>query len=1033
MDNKYFVNHIFSNFGVVADILSFIWFCFLLSKPKIFTDGCYQDLIDNWSLSPITDIYLSYEKTPDSLKLGYLEEFSNDNIEIKSSEIFKWKNKYINIKRNPDSSPINFLEISESPLLNVRFNYQTLQFDNNNYLHYSTEDKNGENLYDLEISFRENPYPNKKKFTNICFSKSCQVNNGTCLNNNNYIKIDEDGTYNFINYNNLQINPKNYIDYYLPEKYYLFKRSQIPDSHMKKQLKTIKTIFLIYLIVNIPLRLMKLIFACFLKIGTKCCSCLNFIFLIPPTVNLALISSIMALSPNNGNENSGQYIYYTIGLSFPSGLIYILLIFDTTNLGYALFHLFQPFSIEPEYICSYCGCGNEKDNDIYAGKNKKSEIKKNIKEIKSEIKKTEQERENLEKSLEKIVYEIRKLNAYNETNVLNLFIKRKYQLKIKTYNEIDKEIEELKDKLNKRKEKLQEMKKSFDDSEKKNYFFYGNKIKLNIIYLDENINAFEDFSPSYEFFKFLKNSVDGVFFGIKNEEDFHFIQVQLPEEFKFVLIYATNNKNKAKDFLESYHSKFSDILIFTFDENEFDNLEEYKNIISIESNYISLLSKLSKLERQYDEKLINDFKPYNLNLYSDYNLNNQIKKCHLELLNNTLLSKNINNINNREFKDGLNNSQYLDFISFLDNLDDGENKTQTDEKKEFIINRDLILERERERERKNDNDFCDIRIEPKNKNRYELRMNNNNEDSIDINVVEEIPDINTIERIKIGVRENIQESENDLLRKKNNRDNNIPRIISVRPIIKKEYLGKIKKNEKELIKSFLLNNYNKSELLVKLYTLNNENFYNYLNSWLRTFNLKIYQNIGPLVGKILNFLYYIMKEEKKINQRPKKLYRALVIKKADIFLYKACEGDIFFYPSFTSTTSNPDVTNIFKINENIEMKQLNEKCNCLIEFKYNLEQNDVLQEANIAKYSKFGNEAERLFPPYSFFKINKVTFNVGNRFGKHIPDKEIFDGTFEHPFKIEAEIIKRNFYLDSAIVNEQKFNYNKKENRWELN
>ena len=115
------------------------------------------------------------------------------------------------------------------------------------------------------------------------------------------------------------------------------------------------------------------------------------------------------------------------------------------------------------------------------------------------------------------------------------------------------------------------------------------------------------------------------------------------------------------------------------------------------------------------------------------------------------------------------------------------------------------------------------------------------------------------------------------------------------------------------------------------------------------------------------------------------------------------------------------------------MKQLKEKCNCLIEFKYNLEQNDVLQEANIAKYSKFGNEAERLFPPYSFFKINKVTFNAGNRFGKHIPDKEIFDGTFEHPFKIEAEIIKRNFYLDSAIVKNQKFNYNKKENRWELN
>ena len=212
MDPKYFVNHIFSNFGVIADILSFIWYCFILSKSKIFNDGCYLDLVNNWSLSPITDIYLTYEKTPDSLKLGYLEEFYNENIEVQSSEIYKWKNKYINIKRNSESNPINFIQITDSPSANVRFDYQTIQFNSNNYLHYSTENKGGDILYDLEISFREEPYPNKKKFSNICFTKNCEVNNGTCLNNNNYIQIDEDNTYNFINYNNIQINSRNNID-----------------------------------------------------------------------------------------------------------------------------------------------------------------------------------------------------------------------------------------------------------------------------------------------------------------------------------------------------------------------------------------------------------------------------------------------------------------------------------------------------------------------------------------------------------------------------------------------------------------------------------------------------------------------------------------------------------------------------------------------------------------------------------------------------------------------------------------------------
>ena len=59
-------------------------------------------------------------------------------------------------------------------------------------MHYSTEKKDGQIINDFEISFRNEPYRNKKKFTNICFNKNCEDNNGTCLNSNNYIKIDED-------------------------------------------------------------------------------------------------------------------------------------------------------------------------------------------------------------------------------------------------------------------------------------------------------------------------------------------------------------------------------------------------------------------------------------------------------------------------------------------------------------------------------------------------------------------------------------------------------------------------------------------------------------------------------------------------------------------------------------------------------------------------------------------------------------------------------------------------------------------------
>ena len=51
----------------------------------------------NLDLTHIYDIYLSDEKTDESIKLGELDEYSNLNIKIKSKEINKLKNKYINV------------------------------------------------------------------------------------------------------------------------------------------------------------------------------------------------------------------------------------------------------------------------------------------------------------------------------------------------------------------------------------------------------------------------------------------------------------------------------------------------------------------------------------------------------------------------------------------------------------------------------------------------------------------------------------------------------------------------------------------------------------------------------------------------------------------------------------------------------------------------------------------------------------------------------------------------------------------------
>lgn len=130
------------------------------------------------------------------------------------------------------------------------------------------------------------------------------------------------------------------------------------------------------------------------------------------------------------------------------------------------------------------------------------------------------------------------------------------------------------------------------------------------------------------------------------------------------------------------------------------------------------------------------------------------------------------------------------------------------------------------------------------------------------------------------------------------------------------------------------------------------------------------------------------------------------------------------------------------------MKNLGEKCNCVIYIDYKVEKGEVFQEGDISRVSDYDYEKERLFPPFSFFKINKVKFtpvkdditnsiniendidNEDNNFNDD--NGEIYDGTKKHPFRIYLEIIKRNFYLDYALKKKLKIGYKKNEHKWTL-
>ena len=716
------------------------------------------------------------------------------------------------------------------------------------------------------------------------------------------------------------------------------------------------------------------------------------------------------------------------GLKFPYKLIIPAYIIEYITFLFAFTLRFESFSKEPN--CVFCNNCSSDPGDLQEKNNKFEEkkiIKEKIKQCENNIKKCDLKKKEMDTLLEKIIYEERMLKVNKEKIIYKLHIKRTITIQLEDYYKINERIDELKNKLVERKNELERVKNDYNKRIFKeiNSLLNGKKFKINCFYFDESINADDDFCSGYNFFKILKNSIDGIFFGIKSEQDFYYLNTQLPQdpkELKLVLVYSINDKKKAEEFLESYHSKFSDIIIFTIDPKEFSDMEnKFKNIISIESDYDSLLSKLIQLKNS-DYKDFDKYKPYDLNLYSDYLNNKLIQECHLELLNNTELSK---YRNEQDFEKGLSQQEYLNFLTFLDeNLDD---ETSTKKEKE-IENKQFIVRDEDEDDRQNH-----IQIRIKLKDNYKRRRDNDNDIDLDfksnrriqesafnMNIEDNVPNVYPNNREKLRNFNNGRENDDRKL------NENIDILIKERPHQKKEIIGKENKSDKSMIKSNLENRFQKAKGLLQLYTLERGKFYKKLNDWLRIFNLDIYKKISPISGKIINFLYLIMKSNK--NTKPKKLYRGLDIKKADIFLYKACEGDIFFYPAFTSTTIDSKITDVFKNEYSIDLKKLDEKCNCLIEINYNLENGDVLQEADISNYSEHKMEVERLFPPYSFFKIKRVLFNDG----KNVDKENIFDGTFEHPFKIELELIKRNFYLDEAIVKNKSFNFNKKAIRWEL-
>ena len=230
----------------VLNIITLILIIIFIFKYKNNSE-CFNDYLYNWGKAPIFDIYLTDEITKDTIKLGELEEYSNLNIKVPHMNIYKWKNKYINVKRLDDKYKVRNLDRKEykvldpTPISNIfvsenetnDYGYKSLKIDDNNYLSFKN-DKNSLNrlIVDLKISFKK-PYTHFLDDHYICFTPYCKYRIYECKDISNY--IDSDSTNNLIKYNEIKIEKMNNLEFYEPNSYYLYVIYDYLESKKKKE------------------------------------------------------------------------------------------------------------------------------------------------------------------------------------------------------------------------------------------------------------------------------------------------------------------------------------------------------------------------------------------------------------------------------------------------------------------------------------------------------------------------------------------------------------------------------------------------------------------------------------------------------------------------------------------------------------------------------------------------------------------------------------------------------------------------------
>ena len=189
-----------------------------------------------------------------------------------------------------------------------------------------------------------------------------------------------------------------------------------------------------------------------------------------------------------------------------------------------------------------------------------------------------------------------------------------------------------------------------------------------------------------------------------------------------------------------------------------------------------------------------------------------------------------------------------------------------------------------------------------------------------------------------------------------------------------------------------------------------------LNRWMRECDSNQYEKVKYFSGPFSYALYhYAYTNRKQGVYASKNFYRKMTIKLSDFLLYKIFVGELICYPAFTST-SEEDITKYdFPTNTAICVNDLTPNdVSVVLNISYTCKNSSNSTPCvNAEEYSVNDGEREFIFPPFSFFKIEKVVEKEG------IPS---------NPHVIYMSVPNKKNLIEFGLKNNKTICYNKETN-----